>query len=224
MQRVRVPELLDYDQGTEQEIRGSLADLRLVNRIFGGVRATTRLLTVVARRHGLERLRCLDVAGSNGDFMLLCQEQMKKAGIALDPVVLDRASTHIRDGVPAVSGDALALPFADDAFDVVTCSLFLHHLDPDQAIAFCREALRVSRLALVVNDLIRSPLHLGLVYLAFPLYRSRLTRHDAPVSVRAAYTVAEARDLVSKVSPSVEVSSHFLYRMGVIAWKTAATI
>ena len=36
MRRVVVPELLDSDAGTPREVEGSLADLRMVNRFFGG--------------------------------------------------------------------------------------------------------------------------------------------------------------------------------------------
>ena len=53
------------------------------------------------------------------------------------------------------------------------------------------EGLRVCRVAVLINDLVRDGLHLSLVYAGLPLYRSRLTRHDAPASVRQAYTPAE---------------------------------
>ena len=47
------------------------------------------------------------------------------------------------EGVELVAGDALALPFADDAFDAVTISFGLRNTaDPDRALA---ELLRVTR-------------------------------------------------------------------------------
>ena len=88
-------------------------------------------------------------------------------------------------------GDAVALPFSNGSFDVVSCCLFAHHLSPPDLVSFAREASRVARTAVLINDLIRDPLHLALVYAGLPLYRSRLTRNDAPASVRQAYTVSE---------------------------------
>jgi hypothetical protein len=71
--------------------------------------------------------------------------------------------------------------------------------------------------------LIRDPLHLALVYAGTPLYRSRLTRHDAPASVRQAYTIKEMREFFMQAgAASVEIQRHYLYRMGVIAWKKQA--
>ena len=120
----------------------------------------------------------------------------------------------------AVAGDALALPFRSATFDLVSCTLFAHHLSPQELVQFVNEALRVCRVAVLINDLVRHPLHLSLVYAGMPLYRSRLTRHDAPASVRQAYTVEEMQSLLAQTSAArVEIHRHYLFRMGVIAWK-----
>jgi hypothetical protein len=88
---------------------------------------------------------------------------------------------------------------------------------------FAKEALRVCRSAVLVHDLIRNPLHLALAYAGLPLYRSRLTRNDAPASVWQAYTVDEMRTFFERAGAAdVRVNTHYLYRMGVIAWKQKA--
>jgi hypothetical protein len=120
----------------------------------------------------------------------------------------------------ALVADALALPFPDSTFDLISSSLFVHHLSPDQVTQFARESLRVCRDAVLVNDLIRDPLHLALVYAGTPLYRSRITRHDAPASVRQAYTIGEMRVFFQQAGAAkVEIQRNYLYRMGVTAWK-----
>jgi len=96
----------------------------------------------------------------------------------------------------------------------------VHHLSPEQVTRFVNESLRVSRKAVLINDLIRHPLHLAMVYAGSPFYRSRLTRHDAPASVRQAYTISEMREMLNATTASrVEISHHYLFRMGVIVWK-----
>ena len=50
-------------------------------------------------------------------------------------------------------------PSADYSFDLVSCSLFAHHLEPTDLARFAIEALRVSRCAVLINDLVRHPLH-----------------------------------------------------------------
>jgi ubiquinone/menaquinone biosynthesis C-methylase UbiE len=225
MKRVVVQELLDSDAGTPREVSGSLRDLRMFNRWFGGVRTMRALLREIAGRTQLKDLAWLDVAGGAGDLATLMQQSLAKSGSTLCPVILDRATSHLGNTHPAICGDAMALPFRDNSFDIVGSSLFVHHLEPEEIVRFAEESLRVARHAFLIHDLMRHPLHLALSYLGFPLYRSRITRHDAPASVRRAYTVAEIREILGKLpAGKIEIKTFYLFRMGVIVWKQPSTI
>jgi SAM-dependent methyltransferase len=221
MQRKAIAELLDNDLGTASEITASLADLRHINNWFGGTRSVIRLLRRIARASGGQRLSALEVGAGAGDVPLAAQKALTREGIELKITLLDRISSHLpADGPDSIAGDALHLPFQDDSFDVVSCSLLAHHFKPDEVQFFAHEALRVARRAILIDDLVRSRVHLGLVYLGLPLFRSRLTWHDAPASVHQAYTVDEVRDLLSQLpAQRVEITRHYLYRMGVLVWK-----
>lgn len=124
--------------------------------------------------------------------------------------------------------DAFALPFGDGAFDLVSCCLFAHHLSPQQLAQFVREGLRVSRRALLINDLVRHPLHLALAFAGFPIMHSRVAWMDGLTSVRRAYIPDEIQCMISSafssdvslLRPRVEIARHHLFRMGVIVWKT----
>lgn len=221
MKRLVVPELLDSDAGSAQEIEDSLADLRMVNRYFGGARTMREMLRAAATRRKLSALHWLDVGGASGDVALHVERSLAAIGTTARATILDRAHTHLNGAQPAVCGDALALPFGDNSFDVVACSLFVHHLEPDEVVLFAREALRVARHGFLINDLIRHPAHLAMVYAGFPLYRSRLTRHDSVASVRRAYTVEEMKSMLARAGAAeIEIREFFLFRMGAIAWKT----
>jgi len=226
MKRVVVEELLDSDAGTPQEVAGSLRDLRMFNNWFGGVHTMSSLLRRVAQKRGLKEISWVDVAGGEGYVATRTQQSLARSGISSNPVILDRAPTHLSKTHPAVCGDALALPFRDNSFDAVGCSLFLHHLEPDDILRFVKEGLRVARDAFLVQDLQRHPLHLGLSYLGMPIYRSRITRHDAVASVQRAYTVEEVRTVLSRIAPAenIEIRKFFLFRMGVIVWKQPSMI
>lgn len=220
MKRVLIPELFDSDSGSAAEITAALADLRMANRWFGGAATMCELVREVARRTGRRELSLLDVGGASGDITSRVARELGREGVRVGFVVLDRSAAHLNGTRRAVAGDALSVPFGDGSFDLATSSLFAHHLEPGELVRFINESLRVARVAALVNDLRRSPAHLALTYAGFALYRSRLTRHDAPASVHRAYTIDEMRDLLqASRAAAVEMRNHYLCRMGAIAWR-----
>jgi ubiquinone/menaquinone biosynthesis C-methylase UbiE len=220
MKRVATPELLDTDSGTSAEVNASLGDLRRINRWFGGITTNEDMVWRVSRTIAASSLSLLEVAAGSGYVSEITRQHLQRRGLSLQITLLDRAASHLSNGTLAVVGDALALPFRDSSFDLLSCNLFAHHLNPEELRRFVDEALRVCRVAVLINDLVRHPLHMTLVYAGLPLYRSRLTRHDAPASVRQAYTPEEMQALLAQTSAArVEIHRHYLFRMGVIAWK-----
>ncbi len=224
MKRVVTPELLDSDSGTTVEIAAALSDLRQINRWFGGVATTQSMIARLVRKHGARSLSLLEVAAGSGHVPHAASARMDKLGVRLQVTLLDRAPSHLKNGSEngssAVAGDALALPFADGSFDLVSSCLFAHHLEPPEFVQFVNESLRVSRRAVIINDVVRAPIHLVLVYVSLALYRSRFNRNDAPASVRRAYTVREMNEMLGQtMAARVEIRRRPVFRMGAIAWK-----
>jgi ubiquinone/menaquinone biosynthesis C-methylase UbiE len=222
MKRIPQQELLDEDAGTTAEIAASLRDLQHINRWFGGVTSTEYLLRNAMGKASISRAEVLEVAAGTGFAIRQASKRMRADGLELHVTALDRQASHMdeQNGVDKVVGDALNLPFSDNSFDFVFCNLFLHHLSPVDVVRFIDGALRVCRHAVLVNDLRRGATHLGLVYLGLPLFRSRITWHDAPASVRQAYTPAELDGMITNTRASDwAITNRFLFRMAATIWK-----
>jgi hypothetical protein len=81
-------------------------------------------------------------------------------------------------------------------YDVVLCSLFLHHQSEAKAIDLLRRMAHAARQLVLVNDLLRTTTGYGLAWLATRLAtRSPVVHADGPQSVAAAFTLEEAADL-----------------------------
>ena len=234
MQRIDAPEILDSDACSPADVETSMRDLGMVNRWFGGVATTQKMLERVVQASGMKRFSLLEVAAGSGEVPKMVQQRLARRGITLEVTLLDRARTHLpekngngKNCIPRSQGvvaDALALPFADGAFDLISCSLFAHHLNARPLAQFIREGLRVSRRALLINDLIRHPVHLALVYASFPIMHSRVAWQDGLTSVRRAYVPEEIRSVISSAFPpgtkaQIEIARSYLFRMGLIVWK-----
>ncbi len=219
MKRHVIQELLDSDTGSAAQIQQSLADLRRINRWFGGSRVMRKLVTA-ARTSDAKTVTYLDVAGASGDIAASLARNRSHDDFTFLPTVLDRSLAHRPRALPFVCGDALHLPFKNGCFDFVGCSLFAHHLEPREIVQFVNEGLRVSRVGVLINDLRRSVISLALVYAGFPLFRSPITRHDAPASVRRSYTLAEMSAILKNTQAvRWEARRFYLFRMGLIVWK-----
>ncbi len=94
--------------------------------------------------------------------------------------------------------DALrqALP---TGYDIITSSLFLHHLETPQAIDLLQRMGQAAGTMVLINDLIRSRLGYVLALIGTRVFsRSPIVHVDGPLSVRAAFTVCEARQLAEQ--------------------------
>ncbi len=229
MQRVDAPEILDSDACSPREVQAVLAVLGRINRWFGGIATTQKMVERAAQATGMKRFSLLEVAAGLGDVPSTVEKKLAQRGITLDVTLVDMARSHLPRGDHAVVADALNLPFSDGTFDLVSCNLFAHHLNPRQLQQFVGEGQRVCRQALLINDLIRHPLHLALVYISFPIMNNRVAWLDGLTSVRRAYVPGEIRsilaaDFSSAVPARLEISRHYLFRMGVMVWKNQVQV
>lgn len=90
----------------------------------------------------------LDVACGPGSVVLAFADHVARAsGLDATPAMLDEARRATakagRDNVSWHQGDVCALPFADAAFDIVSCRFALHHFE--QPVRAFAEMVRVCR-------------------------------------------------------------------------------
>jgi SAM-dependent methyltransferase len=163
----------------------------------------------LSRERGLAgAVRVLDVGSGGADVPRALARWGQRNGLRVHSVACDRheqvssvaAAFCGGDGsISILRADALAPPFAPRSFDFVTCSLMLHHLAEDDVSRLLEAVRPLARHALILCDLERSGRAYAGVWLATRLIcRSRLTRHDGPVSVRRAYTIPELTALARR--------------------------
>lgn len=191
--RADAAELLDSGRLSRSEVEANLADLVRLNRLPGG---TDTSIGAIERLMGSgNAARILDVGTGAGDMPIAFARrgwQVVAADVNPHVLAVARAGLAAVPGVEVVEADALALPLEDGSVDVAHCSLLVHHLAPEEAVAALREMRRVCRRGVVVNDLRRGILPLAATWMTvMALGRSHVTRADGPVSARRAYTLHE---------------------------------
>ena len=224
LRRSLEPELLDDPVQEPDELAHSLDQVAAVNRWLGGSRATLAHLRRLARAPG--SVRVLDVGTGNARSLEEALDDLRLRGVRCRGVGVDSSPTAARIAAararcPIVRADGLDLPFPDGAFDVVLCTLTLHHFSDPDATSLLAEMRRVCRGAVVVNDLERSRWnHAAARVLAATVWRTnRLTRHDGPLSVLRSFTAPELAELARRAGFSRRrVHRHFPWRLVLVAW------
>lgn len=191
------------------DLAASLADVERLNARFGGHALT---IAEVARQASSvpsgRSLVVLDVGGARGDLAIRLVRWARSAGCPIRVIVLERDAATVAlarrhcasyPEIAIVQGDATALPLRKASVDVAVTVLTLHHLEPDAAATALGEMRAAARVALVVNDLLRTRVSWLLVWLATRFFaRHPISRHDGPLSVRRAYSIQELAVLAEK--------------------------
>jgi len=222
-----VTELIDEPGIALEELSANLRDLERLNRLFGGTRLILRYLGPMLRRAQLGEIRILDVATGGADIPVAIARwarqqgrRVRIVGIDKNPQMLRASGDRMRQ-YPEVSleiADALALPYPSGSFDVVLCSLALHHLSYAEGVKLLGALDRIGRWGFIVNDLLRSWHAYLLTWLAMRLFcRGRLVRHDGPLSIRRAYTLSELRAMVDQAGVGgVRIHPHPFFRVAMV--------
>ncbi len=183
----------------------SLRDLVRINAWFGGHRTILRLFDPLAGRN--DHFSVLDVGAASGDMGAALRRRFPEAVVTS----LDCLPNHLRRAAGRrVAADAFHLPFRDRSFDFVMCSLFLHHFSDPDAVELLACFRRLARRAVVVLDLERHLIARRFMPATWRVFGwSRISLHDGPASVDAAFVPEELAALARRAgAPHVIVRRH----------------
>lgn len=227
--RVLVPEVMDQpdlDPAAHGRALDGLGRIHVVSRSVATLWPPLREMANASRG---APLRVLDLACGGGQVAIGLAQRARAEGADLEISGCDRNRVALdyarrlaaRCGVPV---GFHALDVVDEplpaGFDVVCCTLFLHHLDEAAAFALLQKMARAARHAVLVADLRRTRLGHALAWAGCRLLtRSPVVHTDGTRSVRAAFTTAEIGRLAARAGlAGATVAEHWPQRF-VLMWR-----
>jgi 2-polyprenyl-3-methyl-5-hydroxy-6-metoxy-1,4-benzoquinol methylase len=197
-----VLEMMDRPQPVSAELERDLESLRQLNRRFGSY----QLILGFMRRwiKPSARMRIVDLATGSGDIPRLIADYARRigAGVEIDALDQQRATlevaTKLSAGYPEISyreGNILEWN-SGGTYDVVLCTLALHHFSDENAVSLLRRCCKLSRRFVLVSDLRRGFfLQIGVYLLTALIFREPMTCFDARLSAQRAFSFSEMCDL-----------------------------
>lgn len=217
-------ERIDTGDYTDDEYDRFLREIKFINRYTGDLRALRKTLFRDIEREDLASFSVLDVGAGSGEMLREIAKfaDSKKRFCMLTGIELNIRSARaiLADSanfpeITAVQGDAIVLPFAENAFDYAVCSLFTHHLTDEQIIKVISEMDRVSRRGIFVTDLHRHPLAYAAYKILCIIFRvSPLVRQDGSLSILRAFKPRELEVLAQRAAwADYRVERRFPFRL-----------
>lgn len=198
-------ELMDRPQPVSAELERDLENIRDLNRWFGSYALIAMFLSRWIKP-GAE-LRIVDLATGSADIPRFIAEYGRKVGAELRIDALDRQSSTLEiakklsvryPGINFVEGNILEWN-APQPYDLVLCTLALHHFSEDDAVRVLQRCLELSRKFVLVSDLRRGWLAtLGVRFLTATMFREPMTKYDARLSAVRAFTFSEMNLLAQR--------------------------
>jgi len=232
-QRHLQAEIMDrpgLDPGEHRQALDAIARINLVSASSGILWPPIRNLCRERRRTGDTRpVRVLDIATGGGDVPSRLWRRARRKGLSVEvagcdvsPLAIEHArqtAARLKADVSFFQLDVLNEPIPA-GYDVITSSLFLHHLTEEQAVVVLAKMREAAGTLALVNDLERS----WLGWLAARvgtriLTRSAMVHFDGVVSVEGAFTADEALTLARKAGWDVTVVKRkFPFRF-LLSWR-----
>ncbi len=233
-QRHLIGELMDAPDLSPQIHRQALKGLRRIN-VFSRTAAVVSQAIEAHRVADHDRtIRVLDLACGGGDITAAIAADLLHRGIKAEVVGWDRSETAIEFARKEHLGQSsrtnpsrLSFEIADAFdglcaanFDIIYCTLFLHHLTDDEAQRLLQAMYRSATQLVLIDDLRRTQLGYTLAVLGCRLLsRSPIVHVDGPLSVRAAFNEAELIAMSDRCSlPRPSIVRHWPSRF-LATWK-----
>ena len=212
------PELMDRPQPVTAALETDLRNLVSLNRHFGSHRLVRKFLE--QWQSPGRSYRVLDLCTGAGDIPRMMFDWARATDITLRIDAVDandstieiarRASRDYPD-IRFIRSNALTFE-TKETYDLVCCSLALHHFSDDDAVRLLRQCRALSHRFALVTDLERSIATLfGVQMLTTFLYREPMTRADAVASAHRAFSFREFHALAEAADWPQFGHSRFLF-------------
>jgi 2-polyprenyl-3-methyl-5-hydroxy-6-metoxy-1,4-benzoquinol methylase len=201
---------MDDFQMEGDTLKDALNRIASINRLLGGNRVTLEGVKQLLQHIPDNReVSITDVGCGNGDMLRMLadygrrrQQPFKLLGIDANPFTLQYAASLSKDypDIGYECMDVLSAPFAELRYDIVLCTLTLHHFNEQQMMHLLRIFQQRAGVGAVINDLHRSSVAYRLFQLICRIFRlNEMSRKDGLVSILRGFKKEELQELATRL-------------------------
>ena len=193
-QRTDKPEIMDDFSMEGDVLRDALDKIAKINQLLGGNQLTLRgiqeLMTTITTA---KELTIIDVGCGNGDMLRTIADfglkndlEFKLIGIDANAFTINHARklSKYYPNITYLCKDIFDEPFSKLKYDIVLCTLTLHHFKEDEIMKLMTLFYANSTIGIVINDLHRSAVAYRLFQALCWVFRlNEMSREDGLTSI-----------------------------------------
>ena len=216
-------EIMDDFELKGSELKKTLKDLDRVNYLLGGNQITHRGLKELLKNVSKDRtIRIADIGCGSGDMLRRIADFGREENYSFELIGIDanRHAVKIAEEISAsypeinfLNLNIFSEEFNKMKFDIILCTLTLHHFSDKEIKHLIEQLYRQSELGIVINDLHRTKW----AYFLFKLFcagfiRNEIAKQDGLTSILRGFTKHEMKEFSSKIQAEHTIKWKWAFR------------
>ena len=203
-------------------LRDTLDKLENINRWLGGNKVTIDgLKQLLKNQDKKQQITIVDLGCGHGDILRDVAKFGRKNGYNFNLIGIDANPTAIKyaeelsTDFPELSfkvQDIFSEEFKNQQFDVVMTTLFLHHFKEPQLSSILENALKKTKIGIVVNDLHRHKVAYYLFMLIAIFISNKMIIEDGLTSVLRGFKRKELVQISEKLNANYSIKWKWAFR------------
>ncbi|WP_343615765.1 methyltransferase domain-containing protein [Flavobacterium sp.] len=209
--RTEETEIMDDFSLQSEELIGALDQIASINQLLGGNKLTLHGIKQLLKKIDISKtITIADIGCGNGDMLRMLAKygkkrnlQFKLIGIDANAFTIDYAKKLSKNypNIEYVCMDIFSEDFHQLHYDIVLCTLTLHHFTTNQIAAVMEILNRNASIGIVINDLHRSKLAYRLFELISVVFNlNRMSRNDGLISILKGFKKNELEQFSKKLN------------------------
>ncbi|MEO0527467.1 MAG: methyltransferase domain-containing protein [Bacteroidota bacterium] len=195
------PELMDDPNVDIHDLRETLKDINLSNKMLGGNRITVKEVGKFMNEYPKALYTIMDMGCGDGSMLREIAHFCRKNGQKVRLVGIDLSEKAIQIGKDTSSAypeihfqqqDILQLSSTDFNCDILLCTLTMHHFNDNQIPIFLKQFVKLAGVGIIINDLERSKWACYLFKLFRAIFiKSKIAKYDGLISIKSGFKKRE---------------------------------
>ena len=202
--------------------RDTLDKLEIINRFLGGNSVTINgLKKLLENQPKNKTITIVDLGCGNGDILRDVSKFGRKNNYSFKLIGIDAnlaATEYAKELSKEYSElsfktmDILSEDFKKQSYDVVLCTLFLHHFKNEELISFLKTTTDKATIGVVVNDLHRHKLAYYLFKLIGFFIKNKMVRQDGLTSVLRSFKKKDLENIAKEIKVHFSIQWKWAFR------------